>query len=354
MSLNKIKQKPEFIPGMIINTYPTKLNLLNSVSLKARYDLRDINIFQKNEEKKKMEYRKKLLSSKLKGRDKNNKEGSESNNTLNMNGKITNNKDYMEPLEEKQKIFFKYYKMLFHQIQKKRGINNYINRIIPNFLNIEKAQRKIQNNITKSKIRIIKKISQKENIDKLPLLQLSSINYNNNSLLENKINKKVLLKLSSFNEDNNSVNNNSKKKLPILKLFSLNDNSDNEEYNKNIYKKKINYKKNLDRNLIYNRRINEDKKLIEKKLNKSIISRNNENTRSCDNIYLFDKNYIPITKTSEFQILSKRGNIQFHNSIFRVKDINEFVNQYSTKEINNILNEITKRRKKYIKNIINK
>ena len=352
MSSNIIKPKPQVIPGIIANNYPTELNLLNCVSLKARFDLRDINTFHKNIKKKNMEYRQELLRSKLKAREKEEDSSWETNNLLYEFKMLINNRNKnlkynngMTPIEEREKNFVEFYKILFKQIQKKEGINNYINRIVPNFLKIEKAQRNIQKYITKSKIILIKNKSKEENINKLPLLELSSIDNNNNSIFVKKIKKMPLLKLSSFNK-----NNNSKNKMPLLKCFSLNANADTEENNSSLNILNENNKNNDMTNI----GINKDK-IKTKKIIKKIFPKNKRNSnRSCDNIFPINKNYIPFINASEFKTMSKGVNIKFHNSIFRTKDINEYVNPYNSNEINNIFKKIKENRKKYINKLLYK
>ena len=359
MSSNIIKPKPQVIPGIIANNYPTELDLLNCVSLKARFDLRDINTFHKNIKKKNMEYRQELLRSKLKAREKEEDSSWETNNLLYEFKMLINNRkknlkyNYgMTPIEEREKNFVEFYKILFRQIQKKGGMNNYINRIVPNFLKIEKAQRNIQKYITKSKIILIKNKYKEENINKLPLLEISS--NNNNSILEKKIKNMPLLKLTSFNKNNNSSINNSKNKMPLLKLFSLNPNADTEENNSSINILNENNKNNNMINNAINRNISKDK-IKEKKIIKKIFPKNKRNrNRSYDNIIPMNKNYIPFTNASEFKTMSNGVNIKFHNSIFRTKNINEYVNPYNSNEINNIFKKIKENRKKYINKLLYK
>ena len=61
-------------------------------------------------------------------------------------------------------------------------------------------------------------------------------------------------------------------------------------------------------------------------------------------INIFDKDYNPIIENSAYKILSKRGNMQFNNSIWRNKNINEYINPYNSKEVSNLF--------KYIKEFI--
>ena len=357
MSSNIIMPKPQSIPGIIINTYPRESDLLNCVALKARYDLRDINTYHKNIEKKNLEYQKELLNNKLSGNEIDDDMSLENSNLLFefkmlMNNRNRNNKfkNYMTPIEERQKRFFDYYKNLFNEMTKKGGIKYYTNRIIPNFLKIQKTQKNIQKKIIKSKSVIIKNKfnNNNQNLEKkFPILKESSICEDNNNI--NKTKKINLLKLSSYKDDKNSSPEYSKKKLPLLKLFSF-----DEEKNKSLVnnvnvhnKNNINDNDNENDKLNYNKNENNNKKRIG--IGKLKIA-----NRSCDNLenkFIFDNNFNPIIYNSSFKILSKRGNIQFNNSILRTKDINQYINPYDSKEVNIILKEINQQRKNYINNI---
>ena len=351
MSSNLIKFKKQATPGIIINNYPREFDLLNCVALKARYELRDIDIFHNNMVKKNMEMREQLISSKIEAEEEKEDEGWDNSNLLfelkmlaKSRNKIINFSDYLTPIEERQKKFFDYYKNVFMDMQKD-GINYYTNKQIKNFLEIQNAQKRIQKKITKSKSVIIKSKFNKEGIEKeLPLLKLSSIGdkkTNNNFLPDNKLKKVPLLKLSSYKEENNSIKGNSNQKLPYLKLFSFNDNDSNYSKNSYIEDKKIND---------YNTKINNDKEKNIFKMKKKKINKIKNLNKSCDDLdkkFLFDKNFNPVIDTSSFKILSKRGNIQFFNSIWRTKDINDCINPYAPNEVNSILKQLKQKRKKF-------
>lgn len=325
MSSNLIIDKPNSTPGVIINNYPSELDLLNSVSLRARYDLRDIHAYQKSKEDKNYEYRKKLLRSKLVARDK----GDDTYGSgdllyhfkilLNHKNKNNNYKNYMTPIEERQKRFLEYYRNIYNEVKKKDGIKYYTQRLIPNFLMIEEAQKNIQKKLTKSKSIITNnKYMNKsyiENIEnttkKLPLLKLS--NEKNNSFLEKPSKKPYLLKLFPFNV----------KKERLQRCESLKNNTND----------KITSNDNKDTN---------NKKTIKIYKIKNI----NKKKENIDKKFLYGKNLKPITDTTSYKILSKRGNIQFYNSIWRTKNINEYINPYSSNEVSVLLKYIKEQRKK--------
>ena len=208
MSSNIIIQKPQVIPGILTNKYAMENDLLNCCALKARYDLRDINTYRNYIQNKNFEYRKKLLSSRLKGIENDDDMSLENSNLLFefkmlMNNRKVNNelKSYRTPIEERQKLFFDYYKKFFNDMKKKGGIEYIINSIVPKFIQLQKTQESIQNNITKSKSVIIKnKFNNKNskiNLEKkLPLLKDSSMSVSHEDLYNiNKFKKIPLLKL---------------------------------------------------------------------------------------------------------------------------------------------------------------
>ena len=176
---------------------------------------------------------------------------------------------------------------------------------------------------------------------KFPLLKESSICEDNNNI--NKTKKINLLKLSSYKDDKNSCLEYSKKKLPLLKLFSF-----DEEKNKSLVNNvNVHNKNNINDNekLNYNKNENNNKKKICK------LKIDNRSYDNLKNKFIFDNNFNPIINYSSFKILSKRGNMQFNNSILRTKDINQYINPYDSKEVNIILKEINQQRKNYINNI---
>lgn len=321
MSSNIIIKKSNSTPGIIVNNYPRDLDLLNCVSLKARYDLKDIHAYNIIIEKKNLEYRRKLLNSKIKAKETGDAIYEISNEFLSQ-FKLLNNKtnkkntfkNYMTPLEERQKIFLDYYKNLFNDLKKKDGLNNYTHRLIPKFIKIQKAQKYIQNRLTKSKSIIIKrKINNKSNTDnkgnsskKLPSIKLSLVHEKNNSFLEKPLNKSHILKKIQFKEEEKS-----------------------KSFNHNINDKSINIDKIEKNNKIRIRKI--------KNFNKKNYNMYNN--------FLYDKNFNPITETPSFRILSRRGSIQFNNSIWRTKDINKCVSPYTPNEINDLFKLIKDQKK---------
>ena len=377
MSSNLIKLNKQTTPGIIINNYPREFDLLNCVALKARYDLREIDKFHKDIMKENMEKREQELSTNLAIQNMDEDDGWENNNVLfelkmltkSRNRNIGEYNKYLTPIEERQKRFFDYYKQLFLDMQNKGGINYYTNKIIPNFIKIQKAQKSIQNKITKSKSVIINYNSKDNNsLKKLPFLKLSSNNENNGSDLLDESKRKSSLKLSSFKE-NNIFN---QKKLPLLKLFSFNESEDNNSFryknddksiindnnnknNENLSQINDNISKNSDNN--NNNKIcdniNNNKNIKENLKKRKIKIRKIKNlNRSCDYAkreFIFDKNFNPIVDSASFKILSKRGNIQFFNSIWRTKNINDYINSYNAKEVNSVLNQIKQQRKKFYK-----
>ena len=366
MSSNLIKLNKQTTPGIIINNYPREFDLLNCVALKARYDLREIDKYHKEVMKENMEKRQQQLSTNLAVENMDEDDGWENNNNLfalkmlvrSRNRNINDYNKYLTPIEERQKQFFDYYKHLFLDMQNKGGINYYTNKIIPNFIQIQKAQKSIQNKITNSKSVIINyKSKDKDNSLKiLPFLKLSSQNENNTSNLVNKNKRKSSLKLYSFKENNKFF----QKKLPFLKLNSINDSEENSSYRyNNNEKSKI---KNNSNNNNNNSKINENSSKISDNISKKC--ENNKNlkkikikkiknlNRSCDyskREFIFDKNFNPVIDSAEFKILSKRGNIQFYNSIWRTKNVNDYINSYNTKEVNSVLKQIKQQRKKFYK-----
>ena len=322
MSSNIKIKKSNSTPGIIVNNYSRDLDLLNCVSLKARYDLRDIHAYSKIVEKKNLEYRRKLLNSKIKAKEKGDDIYEISDEFLsqfkllhnNNTNKKNNFKNYMTPIEERQKRFSDYYKNLFNDLKKKEGLNNYTHRLIPNFIKIQKAQKYIQNRLTKSKSIIIKrKNNNKSNIDnignsskKLPSIKLSLPHEKNNSFLEKPLNKSHILKIIQFKEEEKS-----------------------KSFNHNINDKIINIDK-IEKN---------------KKIRIHKIKNINKKNYNMYNNYLYDKNFKPITETPSFRILSQRGNIQFNNSIWRTKDINKCVSPYTSNEINDLFKHIKEQKK---------
>ena len=366
MSSNLIKLNKQTTPGIIINNYPREFDLLNCVALKARYDLREIDKYHKEVMKENMEKRQQQLSTNLAVENMDEDDGWENNNNLfalkmlvrSRNRNINDYNKYLTPIEERQKQFFDYYKHLFLDMQNKGGINYYTNKIIPNFLQIQKVQKSIQKKITKSKSVIINYNSKdKDNsLKKLPLLKLSSNNENKNSKLVSKNKRKSSLKLCSFKENNKF----SQKKLPFLKLNSFNESEENNSYRYN----------NDDKSIINNNSSNNENssKIIEnsskisdnggkkcdnnKNLKKIKIRKIKNLNKSCDNSnreFIFDKNFNPVVESASFKILSKRGNIQFYNSIWRTKNVNDYINSYNTKEVNSVLRHIKQQRKKFYK-----
>ena len=349
MSSNLIKFKKQVTPGMIINNYPRDFDLLNCIALKARYELRDIDKHYKNILKKNFEIQQKKLSNKIKAEEEKEFEGWDNSNLLfelkmieKSSNKVINFDDYLTPIEERQKKYFDYYKSLFVNMQK-GGIKTYTNKQMQHFFRIQNAQKSIQKKTNKSKSVIFSNNYNKEYSKKqLPLLKSSSIieEKNNHSLNENKPKKIPILKLSSFKIEEEQ---NFKKKLPLLKLFSLKENTSSKNINNDI--KKIN-----DNNINNNDKNSKDKSKNIINMKKKRIQRIKNLNRSCDdclnNKFLFDKNLNPIIDTPDFKILSKRGNIQFNNSIWRTKDINDCVNPYNSNEVNNILNKLKQLRKK--------
>ena len=348
MSSNIIIQKPQVIPGIITNRYARENDLLNCCALKARYDLRDLNTYHNNIEKNKMEYRKKLLSSQLRGIE--NDDMSLENSNLLFEFKIlmnsrNNELKYRTPIEERQKLFFDYYKKFFNDMTKKGGIEYYINTIVPKFLHLQKTQRSIQNKIIKSKSVIIKnKLNIKKskvNLEKKLHLKGSSISESCEDSYNKNIFKKIpLLKLKINNDNKISFLENSKNKLPSINLLSSINGEDN---NKSLMNNIIDNNKNEKNKINY--KLNNNKKNI----SKSLIPKEKMTNSSCEflkNKFIFDKNFTPIINTASYKILSKRGNIQFDNSICRTKDINQYLH-YNSYEVNDILKQINQRRKKF-------
>lgn len=346
MSSNIIIQKPQVIPGILTNKYARENDLLNCCALKARYDLRDINTYRNYIQNKNMEYRKKLLSSRLKGIENDDDMSLENSNLLFefkmlMNNRNVNNelKNYRTPIEERQKLFIDYYKKFFNDMKKKGGIEYIINSIVPKFLQLQKTQESIQNNITKSKSVIIKNKFNIKNSNinlekKLPLLKDSSISESReDSYNINKFKKIPILKLKINND-------NSTKILPSIKLFS----SDREKKNKSLMNILIDNNKN-DKNKNDNNKLNSNNKNNIKRIIPK-IKKNNSSYELLKNKFIFDKNFTPIIDTAPYKILSKRGNIQFDNSICRTKDINQYLH-YNSYEVNDILKQINQRRKKF-------
>lgn len=366
MSSNVIKLNKQTNPGVIINNYPREFDLLNCVALKARYDLREIDKYHKNIMKENMKKREQQLSTNLAVENIDEDDGWENSNLLfelkmldkNRNRNIDDYNKYLTPIEERQKRFFDYYKQLFLDMQNKGGINYYTNRIIPNFLKIQKAQKSIQNKITKSKSVIINYNSKNNSLKKLPLLKL---NDNNNSNLQNNSKRKSSLKLCSFKEDNKV----SQKKLPLLKLISFNESEENSfcRYsnkeqsiiNENNSKNNDNNSNIIDNNSKIsdnNSKIFDNNKNIKENLKKRKIRKIKNLNKSCDNAkmdFIFDKHFNPVIESTSFKILSRRGNIQFNNSIWRTKNINDYINSYNAKEVNNVLKQIKQQRKKFYK-----
>ena len=338
--------KSNSIPRVIINNYPSELDLLNSVSLRARYDLKDIHAYQKSIEVKNYEYRKKLLTSKLVARDR----GDDTYGSgdllfqfkilLNHRNRDNNYKNYIAPIEKRQKSFLEYYRNLYNQIKKKDGIKYYTQRLIKNFLTVEEDQKNIQKKLTKTKSIIIKNKymnqSSVENIEntkkKLKILKLS--NEKNYSFLEKQPKKPYLLKLFPFNvkkERCESLRNN------INDKTTSNDNKDTNNKNTSNDNKATNNKNTSKDNKDTNNR-NTIKIYKIKNINKK--------KENIDKKFLYGKNLKPITDTTSYKILSKRGNIQFYNSIWRMKNINEYINPYAPNEVSVLLKYIKDQRKK--------
>ena len=373
MSSNLIKLNKQTTPGIIINNYPREYDLLNCVALKARYDLREIDKYHKDIMKENMEKRQQELSTNLALENMDKDDGWENSNLLfelkmlvkSRNRNTIEYNKYLTPIEERQKRFFDYYKHLFLDMQNKGGINYYTNKIIPNFVKIQKVQKSIQNKITKSKSVIINYNNSRNNnsLKNLPILKLSSINENNSSNHLDKPKRKSSLKLSSFKEKNKFF----QKKIPFLKLISFNEseensssrykNNDKSIINENISKNNQNYSQVNDdksKNNDNNSKICDKYKNVKEDLKKRKIKiRKIKNiNKSCDQPkrkFIFDRNFNPIVDSAEFKILSKRGNIQFNNSIWRTKNVNDYINSYNTKEVNSVLNQIKRQRKKFYK-----
>ena len=355
MSSKIIKVNKQTVPGLIINKYPSEYDLLNCIALKARCDLRNINLYYKNILKRDMEIRQKILNSQLEAK-KNNEDIWWENNNLFYESKLIakslnkENNDYNyfnNPIEERQKKCFGYFKNLFVEMEKKGGIRYYTKKIIPYFEKIQKIQKSINKTI-KSKSVIFKNNLKKDNCSKkLPFLKLSSIHEEKNSFIGNKPKKISLVKISTNKENNKSFLNNSQQNSTQLKLQSFKDESlrnkikENKDINENT---KISDNSKIiqsDSNIIYEKK---KKEKIKKKKIKEIKNLN----KSCDCLdrkFIFDKKLNPIVYSCEYKILSKRGNIQFNNSIWRTKNINDFIKPFEANEVKKILNEIKQERK---------
>ena len=363
MYSSKVLKKSASSPKIIINNYQRELDLLNCVSLKARYDLRDKNKSQQKIERKDLEYRKKLLNSRLAAKkyeeeDDISRWSNELILQLKMLSKLEKNNNetdfihqnynnYMTPIEERQKYFYGFYKGLLNEICKKDGMGVYVKKMLPHFVSIKDAQNRIQKIIIKSKSVLNKNKNKKINLKSqnsviIPrprkyLYSSSQSHSQNNSAINISAKKFPAVNLSSINSYKNSISSQSEvKKFPIIKFFPFNElGTDN-----NIVSKKDN---------IEGKNVNLDE--INKESSVKIKKNKNHNTINTSSDYyneriLFDKNLTPITDTTRFKVLSKRGNIQFYNSIWRTKDIKHYIHPYNPNELSGILKEIKEERKK--------
>lgn len=294
MSEKKVNSTKKY---KITRQYKYLSSEFNPVCIKARYNLKYINLFLKEKENNDKSEQK---SSDLE-EDKNNSDEEEKNRKIKSNAKEFDNKKKIKPFvcpsdKEIKKLIY-YQRLEKYKISKEKGFQNYIKKMIPNSQEVQNFQKRINNNASLNyDFYIIPKIENKKKVLKKKRSIVSAFQVNKSIFTKNKY-KTITLeeKKNLGNQDNKYKTNGLFKKI--------------QKYNFNI--------KNNKRVMSAPKFDWREKKLRWKEKNKNVAEE--------DYKFYLDRPISPRTNDKSVKPLPGGGGVLYSNSIWRIKKINDLI-----------------------------
>ena len=306
MSEKKVNSTKKY---KITRQYKYLSNEFNPVCIKARYNLKHINLLLKEKENNDKSDQK---SSDLE-EDKNNSD-EEKNRKIKGNSKEFDNskkiKPFVCPSDKEIKKLIYYQRLEKYKISKEKGFQNYIKKMIPNSQEVHNFQRRINDNASLNyDFYIIPKIENKKKILNRKRSIVSAFQVNKSIFTKNKY------KTIAFEEK--KYLGNQEKKFKVNGLF------------KKIQKYNFNVKNN--KRVMSAPKFNwREKKLRWKEKNKNVAEE--------DYKFYLDRPISPITNDKSVKPLPRGGGVLYSNSIWRIKKINDLIprlNYDALEKINN-------------------
>lgn len=322
MSEKKVNSTKKY---KITRQYKYLSNEFNPVCIKARYNLKYINLFLKEKENNDKSEQK---SSDLE-EDKNNSD-EEKNRKIKSNAKKFDKskkiKPFVCPSDKEIKKLIYYQRLEKYKISKEKGFQNYIKKMIPNSQEVQNFQKRINNNASLNyDFYIIPKIENKKEVLNKKRSIVSAFQVNKSIFTKNKY-KTITLeeKKSLGNQDHIYKTNGLFKKI--------------QKYNFNI--------KNNKRVMSAPKYDWREKKLRWKEKNKNVAEE--------DYKFYLDRPISPITNDKSVKPLPGGGGVLYSNSIWRIKKINDLIprlNYDALEKLNNFKkkrNEIIYKKDNYM------
>lgn len=299
-------------PNKLLIRYKNLSDEFNQVSLGARYNLSQINLFLD----KKSEIIKKINSKSINIYNSFTNENLKSNLWFN-NGTIKPKRlnSFISPSDIALKNLKLYQRFSRNDILGKNGIKIYSQKLKSNYKKVQDIQKNLENisPVTHEIFRLSKRPA-----IKIPFPtnnQKKLINNVECKLLSNKIYRNFIKNCPI--EERKNINN-SKKKYNIVRKININKN------HLNRAKSAMNIKNNFN----------------------SKYSRENENYK-----FFLDHPKSPITQDKTIQITPKGGGLIYRNSVWRIKSVNDLVRPYSSSNTLDKLEEMNSKRKEIISKI---
>lgn len=292
----------------------------NPVCIKARYNLNRINLYMKERENNKKNKKSLDLKDELKKHSIEEDENKKDNNRQHFE-ETKQIKPFVCPSDKEIKKLIYYQRLEKHKISKENGFQNYIKKMLPNSMDVQNFQNKINKN--------------------------ASLNYDFYVMPKIEIKKQILTKkrsiVSAF-QVNKSIFNKNKNRTFIDKENKYIRNKNNKYNTSGFLKKKEKYNFNINNH----KRVMSAPKLDwrEKKLK---WKEKNKNVAEEDYKFYLDRPISPLTNDKSVKPLPRGGGVLYSNSIWRIKKINDLVPKLNYDAVEK-LNDFKKKRNEIIYN----
>ena len=294
----------------------------NPECIKARYNLNYINLYMKEREKNKKNKKSLIKEDEEKNVSIVEDENKKSNkNQLSEEPKKI--KPFVCPSDKEIKKLIYYQRLEKHKISKENGFKNYIKKMIPNSMEVQNFQNKINNNASLNyDFYVMPKIENKNRIQTKKRTIVSAFQINKSIFKKNKKKNKTIISAENkyIRNKNNKYNTSRFLTKEEKYIFNIKNN------NRVMSAPKLDWR---------------EKKLKWKEKNKNVAEE--------DYKFYLDRPISPLTNDKSVKPLPRGGGVLYSNSIWRIKKINDLVPKLNYDAVEK-LNDFKKKRNEIIYN----